>query len=72
MLALAQAFLSKPEILLLDEPSLGLAPKIVSELFQLIRRLNKDEGTSILVVEQNVRQVLKIVDRAYRSAKDVV
>jgi branched-chain amino acid transport system ATP-binding protein len=65
MLALAQAFLSEPQILLLDEPSLGLAPKIVSELFMLTRQLNRDEGTSILIVEQNVFETLRISDRAY-------
>jgi branched-chain amino acid transport system ATP-binding protein len=64
MLALGRALMSRPKLILLDEPSMGLAPVMVLRLFELIRRV-RDEGYTILVVEQNVRQVLKIVDRAY-------
>jgi len=64
MLALGRALMSRPKLILLDEPSLGLAPVMVLRLFDLIRQV-REEGYTILVVEQNVRQVLKIVDRAY-------
>ena len=64
MLALGRALMSRPKLILLDEPSMGLAPVMVLRLFELIRRV-REEGYTILVVEQNVRQVLKLVDRAY-------
>jgi branched-chain amino acid transport system ATP-binding protein len=64
MLALGRALMSRPKLILLDEPSLGLAPVMVLRVFDLIRRV-REEGYTILVVEQNVRQVLKLVDRAY-------
>lgn len=60
MLALANALVLSPRLLLLDEPSLGLAPSMVGETLGRIQRLNRDEGVSILVVEQKVREVLKI------------
>ena len=64
MLAIGRALMSKPKLILLDEPSLGLAPVMVLRLFELIRRV-RAEGYTILIVEQNVRQVLSLVDRAY-------
>lgn len=64
MVAICRAIMCKPEILLLDEPSLGLAPLIVSQIFEIIQRLNK-EGKTILLVEQNARMALKISHRAY-------
>jgi branched-chain amino acid transport system ATP-binding protein len=64
MLAVGRALMSRPRLILLDEPSMGLAPVMVLRLFDLIRRV-REEGYTILVVEQNVRQVLKLVDRAY-------
>jgi branched-chain amino acid transport system ATP-binding protein len=64
MLAIGRALMSGPRLILLDEPSMGLAPVMVLRLFDLIRRV-RQEGYTILVVEQNVRQVLKLVDRAY-------
>jgi branched-chain amino acid transport system ATP-binding protein len=64
MLAVGRALMSRPKLILLDEPSMGLAPVMVLRLFDLIRRV-RQEGYTILVVEQNVRQVLKLVDRAY-------
>ncbi len=64
MLAIGRALMSHPKLILLDEPSMGLAPVMVLRLFELIRRV-REEGYTILIVEQNVRQVLKLVDRAY-------
>ena len=64
MLAVARALMSKPKLLLLDEPSLGLAPNLVTSLFQTIKKLNK-HGLTIIIVEQHVSQVLEMADRAY-------
>ena len=63
MLALARALMSRPKVLLLDEPSLGLAPKIVAQVFEFVERV-RDEGTSIVLVEQNARLALERADRA--------
>lgn len=64
MLAVARALMGRPKLLLLDEPSFGLAPRIVSELFALFRRLNREEGISMLLVEQNAALALQIADSA--------
>jgi branched-chain amino acid transport system ATP-binding protein len=64
MLAIAKALMIRPRLLMLDEPSLGLSPLFVGEIFRIIERLRK-EGISILLVEQNARQALKVVDRGY-------
>ena len=64
MLAIARGLMSKPKILLLDEPSMGLAPKIVQDIFRIILRL-RDEGTTIFLVEQNAQKALEIADRGY-------
>ena len=64
MLAVARALMCKPKLLMLDEPSLGLAPLIVAEIFKLIRRIN-EMGTTILLVEQNARMALRISNRGY-------
>ena len=64
MLAIARALLARPKLLLLDEPSLGLAPLVVSHIFRIIREINR-EGTTVLLVEQNVRQALKVSNFAY-------
>ena len=63
-LAIARALLGRPAVLMLDEPSLGLAPLLVREIFRIVRRL-KDEGVTILLVEQNAKQALKVADRGY-------
>ena len=64
MLAISRALMSRPKLLLLDEPSLGLAPLIVKEIFAVIRRV-REEGVTILLVEQMANQALKVSDRAY-------
>ncbi len=64
MLAIVRALLSKPRLLLLDEPSLGLAPKMTATVFEMVRNL-RSEGLTVLLVEQKARQTLKIADRAY-------
>jgi branched-chain amino acid transport system ATP-binding protein len=65
MLALGRALLGRPRLLMLDEPSLGLAPTVVRELFATVRRLNEDDGLTVLVVEQNARIALDVASRAY-------
>ena len=65
MLAIARALMLRPKLMLLDEPSLGLAPKLVRELFATLRRIKEDEGTAMLVVEQNANLVLEFADAAH-------
>ena len=65
MLALARALVSRPRLLLLDEPSLGLAPIVVSEIFRTVRRVNEEDGLAVLVVEQNATLALDAASRAY-------
>jgi branched-chain amino acid transport system ATP-binding protein len=65
MLALARAFMQQPRLLLLDEPSLGLAPLLVTEIFRIIRELNEREGLTVLVVEQNAHIALQLAANAY-------
>ena len=65
MLAIARALMSRPQLLLCDEPSLGLAPLVTQELFSVIDRLNKEEGLSVLLVEQNANLALKVATRVY-------
>lgn len=64
MLAMGRALMSKPKIVLLDEPSMGLSPILVNEIFDIIQSLNK-AGTTVLLVEQNAKKALSIADRAY-------
>ena len=65
MLAVARALMLRPKLLLLDEPSLGLAPLVVREIFRIIRTINREEQVSVLLVEQNASLALNLADHAY-------
>ncbi|MFU2210325.1 ABC transporter ATP-binding protein [Solidesulfovibrio sp. C21] len=65
MLAIARAFMGRPKVLLLDEPSLGLSPMISQHIFRIIKNVNEERGMTILLVEQNANIALKLADRAY-------
>jgi branched-chain amino acid transport system ATP-binding protein len=65
MLAIGRALMQQPSVLLLDEPSMGLAPLLVEEIFNIIRRLNTEQGTTVLLVEQNAQAALQVAHRAY-------
>jgi branched-chain amino acid transport system ATP-binding protein len=65
MLAVARALMSSPKLLLLDEPSLGLAPKMVDQLFDIVRTINREENVTVFLVEQNANEALLHADRAY-------
>lgn len=64
MLAIARGLMAKPRLLMLDEPGLGLAPIIVNQIMDILKEVN-EEGTTILLIEQNARKALKLCDRAY-------
>lgn len=65
MLAMGRALMSKPKLLLLDEPSMGLSPILVNEIFDIIKEVNEKEGVTILLVEQNANKALSIANHAY-------
>ena len=65
MLAISRALMARPKLLLLDEPSLGLAPLIVQQIFDIISQINRENGTTIFLVEQNANQALKVAHRGY-------
>lgn len=65
MLVIGRGLMGRPSLMLLDEPSLGLAPLLVEEIFEVVKRINAEEGTSILLVEQNARAALDVVDYGY-------
>lgn len=65
MLAIGRSFMSRPKLLMLDEPSLGIAPILVQEIFKTIKMINETQGMTILLVEQNANQALKLADYAY-------
>ena len=65
MLAISRALLARPSLLLLDEPSLGLAPLIIKQIFEIIKQINAENNTTVFLVEQNANQALKIAHRGY-------
>jgi branched-chain amino acid transport system ATP-binding protein len=65
MLAISRALMSRPKMMLLDEPSLGLSPKLVKEIFDIILRINKERGVTVLLVEQNANMALHMADYGY-------
>ena len=65
MLAIGRALMSRPKLLMLDEPSLGLAPRLVTEMFDYIRRLNAEQGLTVLLIEQNAHRALEIAHHGY-------
>ena len=65
MLAIARALLSNPDLMLLDEPSLGLSPKLTQEIFEIVLRINRERGTTLLVVEQNANMALNVADYGF-------
>lgn len=71
MLAVARGLMAQPKLMILDEPSLGLAPLIVNQIFEIVKEINR-RGTAILIVEQNAMKALKICDRAYLMSTGVI
>ncbi|UCC66273.1 MAG: ATP-binding cassette domain-containing protein, partial [Deltaproteobacteria bacterium] len=65
MLAIGRALMANPRLLLLDEPSLGLAPLLVKEIFEIVRRINEEQGTTLILVEQNANMALQLAHYGY-------
>jgi len=65
MLAISRALMAQPELMLLDEPSLGLSPKLTREIFEIVVRINRERGTTLLLVEQNANMALNVADYGY-------
>ena len=72
MLAISRAIMARPRVLLLDEPSLGLAPLVIRQIFEIIVKINRESGTTIFLVEQNAHQALKIAHRGYVMENGVI
>lgn len=68
MLAIGRALMSRPRLLLLDEPSLGLAPMLVKQIFEVIKEINENQGVTVFLVEQNAYHALRLAHRAYVMA----
>ncbi len=65
MLAMSRALMARPQLMLLDEPSMGLAPLVIRQIFEIISQINKESNTTIFLVEQNANQALQIAHRGY-------
>ena len=65
MLAIGRAMMARPRVLLLDEPSLGIAPKLVNQIFASIKNINKEKKVTVFLVEQNAKKALELADRGY-------
>ena len=65
MLAIGRAMMARPRMLLLDEPSLGIAPKLVNQIFSSIKNINKEKKVTVFLVEQNAKKALELADRGY-------
>ena len=72
MLAMSRALMARPKLLLLDEPSMGLAPLVIKQIFGIIQKINKEHNTTIFLVEQNANQALHIADRGYVIENGVI
>ncbi len=72
MLAISRAIMARPRVLLLDEPSLGLAPLVIRQIFEIIVKINRESGTTIFLVEQNAHQALKVANRGYVMENGVI
>lgn len=72
MLAMSRALMARPKLLLLDEPSMGLAPLIIKQIFEIVRKINKEHNTTIFLVEQNANQALHVADRGYVIENGVI
>ncbi len=72
MLAMSRALMARPKLLLLDEPSMGLAPLVIKRIFEIIQKINKEQNTTIFLVEQNANQALHIADRGYVIENGVI
>ena len=72
MLAISRALMARPKLMLLDEPSLGLAPIIVERIFNIIRKINEEHGTTIFLVEQNANMALKLAHRGYVMENGII
>ena len=72
MLAMSRALMARPKVMLLDEPSMGLAPLIIKQIFQIIKKINSESDTTIFLVEQNANQALQIADRGYVIENGVI
>ena len=72
MLAMSRALMARPKLLLLDEPSMGLAPLIIKQIFEIVKKINKEHNTTIFLVEQNANQALHVADRGYVIENGVI
>ena len=72
MLAMSRALMARPKLLLLDEPSMGLAPLVIKQIFEIIKKINQEHNTTIFLVEQNANQALHVADRGYVIENGVI